>query len=165
MKGRGWTLAIAACALLLGCETMKTTGEPGPQRKDTQRVCEDASAECPVTVKLQSSCPTLNDCLGVDFEFVIAGKEKVTITWRLFDKDQSDYSFYDKKADGKDGIEFAEGDEHFKCETVEKGKSVRCRDLQKNVIPKVYKYTIHVKKMGGWWPVTVDPLDPFVVNH
>jgi hypothetical protein len=158
MKARGMTLATLVCGAMLGCASAPPDGRTRAA-KDSQKRCYDASAPCVVSVFLVSDCPAFHRCLGVDPEFILVNREKVKITWELSDVDKNDYAF-----DPSVGIKFEAGPEHFDCKTDGDGKKVKCDDKQKNDRPTVYKYTINVIKVKGF-PGTVDPLDPFVVNH
>jgi hypothetical protein len=160
MKALGFALAMVGCAVLVGCAG---TPPPGWTRapKSTQKICDDESKDCIVAVSLASDCIAFHRCLAVDPEFVLARKAKVKITWELADVDKKDYSF---DPNPNVGIKFEAGPEHFDCKTDGDGKRVKCDNKQRNSDVTVYKYTINVVKAKGF-PGTVDPLDPFVVNH
>ena len=160
MRTKSLSFVLAASAIVLGCAPMPPKPDESIHIQSSQKTCDDESKKCPVKVSLLSKCPTFNNCLGVDTEFVLVTKKaKVKITWELSALDQKDFSFA-----ATDAIRFDPSvKDHFDCKTSNDGKSVECKNNQKNTDLIVYKYVINVIVVHGVH-APVDPYDPWIVN-
>lgn len=172
MEKRALIPAVAALCTLLGCAGTNVkpldveTQAKKPSKKDCRR--GEPSGSCLVNVWVK--CAAFVPCwIEVDRDFVIVYKDaKPDIFWQL--TPPTDPSHPTNAAFKFDEVILVDPDdkEQFtdcKIAPSSDGRRFSCKDNQRNVDETVvYKYTIKVKD-SSTFPVTIAPLDPFVINN